>query len=59
VRMLFAAVHESAFGRFCCRSLLLVSANSDSVALTGSAEEAGDDGAAEARSGATVLFVQA
>src|SRR5207244_8402720 len=44
--------------RFCCRSLLIVAANSDSVVLTRSAE-AGDDGAAEARSGAAFLRVRA
>jgi hypothetical protein len=39
---------ESAMGRFCCKSPLLVAANSDSVALRQSAAEAGDDGAAQA-----------
>jgi transposase len=41
----FASMHEeSASGRFCCKSPLLVAANSDSVALRQSAAEAGDDG---------------
>jgi hypothetical protein len=31
--LLLAALHMSAFGRFCCRSLLLARANSDSVSL--------------------------
>ena len=48
----------SALCRFCCRSPLRIAANSDSVALKRSAAEAGDDGAAEARTEATVLFIQ-
>jgi serine/threonine protein kinase HipA of HipAB toxin-antitoxin module len=48
---------NDAIGRFCCRSDLKALANSDSVALTRSAVEADDDGAVEARSGATVLFI--
>ena len=53
----FAALLMSVRGRFCCRSQLLVCANSDSVALTRSAAEADDDGAVEARAGAAVLFI--
>jgi hypothetical protein len=44
-------------GRFCCKSPLRIAANSDSVALTGSAVEAGDDGAAEPQSRKAVLFI--
>ena len=49
---------ESGIGRFCCRSRLMAWANDDSVAVTQFAAEAGDDGAAEARSGAAFLQFQ-
>jgi hypothetical protein len=47
----------SAFGGFCCRSDLKALANSDSVVWRRSAVEIGDDGTAEARTGAIFLFI--
>src|SRR5262245_2697619 len=43
--------------RFCCRSRLPALANSDSVVVRRTVSGAGDDGAAEARPAAAVLFV--
>ena len=47
----------SAFGRFCCRSRLMIAAGDDSVLLTQFVTEARDDGAAQSRPEAAVLFV--
>jgi len=58
MRMLFAAVHESAFGRFCCKRELKVFWVSDSVVVMRFATGADHDGAAQSRPGATVLFIQ-
>src|SRR5258706_8309861 len=57
IAMLFAAVHESAVCRFCCRSRLKASANNDSLTLTRSAAGTGHDGSVGAGSRAAVLFV--
>jgi hypothetical protein len=54
---LFAAVRESAYGRFCCRSPLQAFLVSDSVAVMRFATGAGHDGAAESRPGTVFLFI--
>ena len=43
--------------RFCCKRELMACVEDDSVALTRFAAEAGDDGAAESRPEAAVLFI--
>src|SRR5258705_5346994 len=48
----------SAQGRFCCRSRLKRLPNSDSVVLTRTSAEIGDDGAEQPGTRAAVLFVQ-
>jgi hypothetical protein len=53
----FAAVHESGFGRFCCRSPLKTVLLGDSVAVGRFATGAEHDGAAQARAGRAFLFV--
>jgi hypothetical protein len=53
----FAAVHESAIGRFCCISPLRSFLVSDSVAVRRFATGAGYDGAADSRPGTVFLFI--
>ncbi len=55
----FAAMHESACGRFCCRSPLKRIEVGDSVAVVRFATGAEHDGAAQPRAGTVFLFVSA
>src|SRR5208282_4246905 len=58
VKILLANSEPSTHGRFCCRSRLSFSTNSDSVAATLTSAGANDDGAARSGPRAVSLLLQ-